>query len=137
MFSNHTNDNIVVTTLSVAIDFVMTLERREREAFSDNQRDSSIIDERGANSGCHTIKARSLDYTEPDIRETSSNWFRRSDDEIVLRPLTPLVSNMMNRPGMYDKPIFAQYGKKERTKYGMGRTGQIIKLKSQRLDPHR
>lgn len=75
MFSNHTNDNVVITTLSVAIDFVMTLERREREVFPkpNNQRDSSIIDERGANSGCHTIKARSLGYTGPDIRETSSN----------------------------------------------------------------
>ena len=137
MFSNNTNDNVVVTTLSVAIDFIMALERREREVFSDNQRDSSVIDERGTNSGgCHTIKARSLGYTGPDIQETSSNWFRRSAEEIVLRPFTPLVSNMMSRPGMYDKPIFDQYKKKERVKYGMGGVGERIKLKSQRHDTH-
>ena len=121
MFSNHPGDNVVVTTLSAAIDFVMALERREREAFPDDQRDPSIMDERGADSGCYTIAAKSLGYTGPDIRETSSNWFRRSDDEIVLRPLTPLVVCIMTRPGTGDKPIFAQYREKERAKilYGL------------------
>lgn len=104
----------------------MALERREKNAFPEDQRDPSIIDERGGDPGYHDRHARSLGYTGPEIRETSSSWVRLSESESVLRPLTPVVTEISLRRGMADNPIFAQYQKKERDKYRMGRIGQMI-----------
>ena len=121
MFTVHDVDNIITTTLSSAIDFVTALEKREKTAFPERQRDPSIIDERGTESGYFTKRAQQLGYTGPDIRKTSSKWVKLSDDEPVLPPFTPLVMQEIGRPGMKDDPIFARYRKSdERKKYRMG-----------------
>ena len=104
----HDND-LVTTTLSAAMDFVTALELREEKAFPKNQRDPSIIDERGADPGYHTRFARSMGYTGPEIRQTSSTWVKPAEGEDVLPPLTPGVMGMKNRLGMTEKAILARF----------------------------
>ena len=57
------NNGLVTTTLSAAMDFVTALELREEKAFPKDQRDPSIMDERGADPGHYTREARSMGYT--------------------------------------------------------------------------
>lgn len=85
------NDDLITTTLSAAIDFVTALETREEKAFPENQRDSSIIDQRGADPGHHARQAKSMGYTGPEIRGTSSSWGKLAEGEIVLPPITPTI----------------------------------------------
>ena len=118
------NNDLITTTLSAAIDFVTALEKREENAFPENQRDPSIIDERGADPGHHTRKARSMGYTGPDIRGPSSSWVKLAEGEDVLPPLTPAVMTMRSRPGMKGRAVFAKYQRNEqRTKYRVGWLG--------------
>ena len=108
------NNSLVTTTLSAAMDFVTALELREEKAFPKNQRDPSIIDERGADPGHHTRFARSMGYTGPEIRRTSSTWVKPVEGEDVLPPLTPGVMRMKHRLGMTDKAMFARYQQSQR-----------------------
>lgn len=120
----HDNNDLVATTLSAAIDFVTALESREEKAFRERQRDPSVIDERGADSGCYTREAKSMGYTGPEIRGTSSSWVKLAEGEDVLPPLTPAVMQMKCRPGMMDLATSARYQRSEqRTKYRVGWLG--------------
>lgn len=115
------NNGLVTTTLSAAMDFVTALELREKKAFPKNQRDPSIIDERGADPGHYTRAARSMGYTGPEIQRTSSTWVKLAEGEDVLPPLTPEVIQMKHRLGMTDKAMFARYQQSEqRRKYRLG-----------------
>ena len=96
----HPDDDLVTTTLSAAIDFVIALELREEKAFPEKQRDPSIIDEKGGDPGWHTKQARSMGYTGPEIRGTSSRWVELAKGGGVLPLLTPIMMQMMRRPGM-------------------------------------
>ena len=51
----HRNTNVVTTTLSAAIDFVMALESREQAAFPERRRDPNIVDKRLGD--CHMERA--------------------------------------------------------------------------------
>lgn len=95
----HHNNDLVTTTLSAAMDFVTALESREEKAFPENQRDPSIIDERGADPGYHTRQARSMGYTGPEIRGTSSSWVKRGEGEMVLPMLTPVQTMRRQKYG--------------------------------------
>ena len=121
----HDDEDVITTTLSAAIDFVTALEKREEKAFPGNQRDPSVIDERGDDPGHHTRKARSLmGYTGPDIRGPSRSWVKLSEGEDVLPPLTPAVMMMKCRRGMRDMPVFARYQRSEqRMKFRVGGLG--------------
>ena len=59
MFPGCNSDNLVTTTLSSAIDFVMVLEISEQNAFPESHRDSSTVDERMEGSGTNTEIAQS------------------------------------------------------------------------------
>ena len=103
------NNGLVTTTLSAAMDFVTALELREEKAFPESQRDSSIVDMRGADPGYHTRVARSMGYTGPEIRRASSTWVKPAEGEVVLSPLTPGVTRMKHRVGMTDQDIIARH----------------------------
>ena len=89
MFPGYNSDNLVTTTLSSAIDFVMALELREQNAFPESRRDPSIVDKRLGNSG-NTETARSYyGYTGAEIRGPSTGWVKLAEGEEVLPPVTP------------------------------------------------
>ena len=46
MFPRYNSDNLITTTLSSAIDFIIALKSRQQNAFLESNRDSSIIDKR-------------------------------------------------------------------------------------------
>ena len=118
------NNDVLTTTLPAAIDFVIALESREKEAFPESQRDPSIIDERGADPGYFTTRARSLGYTGPEIKRTSSTWVELAEGEDLLPPITPGVMKMRTRRGGENDPILARYRKSERRiKYRVGCMG--------------
>ena len=120
-FLGHDNRDHMITTLSAAIDFVTALEKREENAFPENQRDPSVIDERGEDPGVHTRQARSRGYTGPDIRGPSSSWVKLAKGENVLPPLTPGVMRMRDR---VDMAVLAKYRQSdERLKYRVGWMG--------------
>ena len=98
MFPGHNSDNLVTTTLSSAIDFVMALELREQNAFPESHRDPSIVDERIGGLGTNTEKAQRRGYTGPEIREPSTSWVKLAEGEKVMLPVTPLVLNKRCRP---------------------------------------
>lgn len=91
MFPGYNSDNLVTTTLSSAIDFVMALELREHNAFPESHRDPSIVDERMGGSGTNTEIAQSGGYTGPEIRGPSTGWVKLAEGEKVIPPVTPLV----------------------------------------------
>lgn len=91
MFPGYNSDNLVTTTLSSAIDFVMALELREHNAFPEIHRDPSIVDERIGGSGTNTEIAQSEGYTGPEIRGPSTGWVKLAEGEKVMPPVTPLV----------------------------------------------
>lgn len=121
----HHNDDSITTTLSAAIDFVTALEAREEKAFPENQRDPSVIDERGADAGYYTGAAKSMGYTGPEIRASSSSWIKLAEGEMVLPPVTPAVMQMNSmkrlRGEIMTEAMFARYQQsEERTKYRIG-----------------
>ena len=118
------NNDLITTTLSAAIDLVTALELREEKAFPKNQRDPSVINERGADPGYHTREAKSTGYTGPEIRGPSSSWVKLAEGENVLPPLTPGVTQMNCGPGMRALAMFARFQRTEqRKKYRIGWLG--------------
>ncbi|CAD6587499.1 MAG: hypothetical protein ASARMPRED_003166 [Alectoria sarmentosa] len=91
MFPGYDSDNLVTTTLSSAIDFVMALELREQNAFPESHRDPSVVDERMAGSRNPTEPAQSNGYTGPEIRGPSTGWVKLAEGETAIPPVTPLV----------------------------------------------
>ena len=76
MFPGHDSDNLVTTTLSSAVDFIMALELRQQNAFPESHRDPSIVDERMGDSKTSTEIARSQGYTGSEIRGPSTGWVK-------------------------------------------------------------
>ena len=91
MFPGYNSDNLVTTTLSSAIDFVIALELREQNAFPESHRDPSIVDERMGASGTNTEIAQTSGYTGPEFRGPSTGWVKLPEGEEVIPPVTPLV----------------------------------------------
>ena len=98
---------------------------REAKAFPENHRDTSVMDERGADPGYHTSRARSMGYTGPDIQSTSSSWVNLAEGEDVLPPLTPAVIQILRRPEMKNTAMFTRYSHQteQRKKYRIGWLG--------------
>ena len=96
-FCEHGKDNVVSTTLSAAIAFVMALESREQAAFPETHRDPSIMDESFGNP---MESARLRGYTGPEIRGPSSAWVQLAEGEDVLPPATILVALERRRAGL-------------------------------------
>ena len=94
------NDNVVTTTLSAAIDFVMTLELREQIAFPERQRDLSVLDGRMGDTGNLTEVAKSKGYTGPEIRGPSTGWIKLAEGEDMLPPVTLTVTLQRHRAGL-------------------------------------
>ena len=90
LFFGHENKNVVSTTLSAAIDFVMALESREHAAFPEICRDPSIVDRRLGGSKSPMERAREEGYTGPEIREPTTGWVKLAEGEDVKLPMTPL-----------------------------------------------
>ena len=95
-YFGHGKDNVISTTLSAAIEFVIALESREHAAFPEKHRDPSIVDEK---MGSPTERARLRGYTGPEIRGPSSGWVKLAKGEDVLSPVTTLVSIKRHRAG--------------------------------------
>ena len=89
IFPGYNSDNLVTTTLSSAIDFVMALELREQNAFPESHRDPSIVDERMGGSGTNMEIAQSRGYTGPEIRGPSTSWVKLAEGEKAIPPVTP------------------------------------------------
>ena len=100
MFPGYNSDDLVTTTLSSAIDFVMALELREQNAFPESHRDPSIVDERMGESGTITEIAQSRGYTGPEIRGPSTDWVKLAEGKEVITPVTPLVFEQRMRLGL-------------------------------------
>ena len=100
MFHGYDSDNLVTTTLSSTIDFVMALELREQNAFPESLRDPSIVDERMEGSRNPTETAQSNGYTGPEIRGPSTGWVKLAEGEKVIPPATPLVFTERMRLGL-------------------------------------
>lgn len=121
MFLDDEDSKIIATTLSAAIDFITSLELREQTAFSESQRDSSVMDERGADPGYYMKQAKSMGYTGPDIRTTSSSWIKLAEGEDLLPPLTQVVMRKITAPSMINDPKFARYRRSDqRDKHMLG-----------------
>lgn len=97
-FFGHGNKNVVSTTLSAAIDFVMALESREHVAFPEKYWDLSIVDRRLGGSKSPIERAREEGYTGPDIREPTTDWVKLAEGEDVKLPMTPLAIGRKSRP---------------------------------------
>ncbi len=92
MFPEYNSDDLVTTTFSSAIDFVMALELREQNAFPESHRDPSIFDERQGNAGNITKTLRSgYGNTGPEIRGPSTTWVKLAEGEEVMPPVTCYV----------------------------------------------
>ena len=89
-FFGHENKNIVSTTLSAAIDFVMALESRENAAFPEKRCDPSMVDWMLGRSKSPMERAREEGYTGPEIREPTADWVKLAEGEEVKLPMTPL-----------------------------------------------
>ena len=91
LFFGHDNKNVVSTTLSAAIDFVMALESPEHAAFPGKCWDPNIVDKmlRGWKSPME--RAREEGYTGPEIREPTTSWVKLAEGEDVKLPTTPLA----------------------------------------------
>ena len=97
-FSGH--GNVVSTTLSAAIDFIMALESREQAAFPERHRDPNLVDKRMGDSRSHMERAKSHGYTGPEIQGPSTGWVKLAEGEDVLPPVTPLVQLQRHRAGL-------------------------------------
>ena len=91
LFFGHENKNVVSTTLSAAIDFIMVLESREHAAFPEKCWDPSIVDRRLGDSKSPMERAREEGYTGPEIREPTTGWVKLAEGEDVKLPMTPLA----------------------------------------------
>lgn len=91
LFFGHENKNVVSTTLSAAIDFVMALESREHAAFPEKCWDSSMVDTSLGSSESPMWRAREEGYTGPEIREPTTSWVKLAEGEDVKLPMTPLA----------------------------------------------
>lgn len=98
LFFGHENKNIVSTTLSAAIDFVMALESREHAAFPENGWDPSTVDRTLGSSLSPMERARAQGYTGPEIREPTTAWVKLAEGEDVKLPMTPLAIPRQCRP---------------------------------------
>ena len=114
-------DDSVTNTLSAAIDFITALESREKDAFPEDQRDPSVIDENGGDPGVTTRRARAEGYTGPDICRSSSSWVKLAEGEYTMPPITLEVMHMFMRPPrVIAMATVARYKPSEqRTKYGL------------------
>ena len=90
-FAGQIADIVVSTTLSAAIDFVMTLASREQTAFPERRRDPNVVDNRMGSSRSHNEKAISKGYTGPEIQGPSSGFVKLAEGEEVLPPITHLA----------------------------------------------
>ena len=113
-YFGHGKENVIYTTLSAAIEFVIALESREHAAFPENHRDPSIVDEK---TGSPTKWARLKGYTGPEIRGPSSSWVKLVDGEDVLPPVTTLVASKRHRAGL-PNPRLAHRRKMIKTRDG-------------------
>ena len=93
----HSKDDVVSTTLSAAIAFVMALESREHVAFPEKHREPSIVDE---TFGSPMERAKLRGYTGPEIRGPSSAWVKLAEGEDVLPPITTLAHLKRHRAGL-------------------------------------
>ena len=100
MFSGYNSDNLVTTTLSSAIDFIMALESCQQKAFPESYRDPSIVDERRGGSGNNMKILQSEGYTGPEIRGPSTGWVKLAEGEKVISPVTPGVWAPRKRLGL-------------------------------------
>ena len=94
------DDNVITTTLSAAIDFVMALELREQTAFPERQRDLSVLDGRMGDLRNLTEVAKSKGYTGSEIRGPSTGWIKLAEGEDMLPPVTLTVTLERNRAGL-------------------------------------
>ena len=85
------NNDVVSTTLSAAIDFVMALELREHNAFPKNCWNPSIVDDRLGDSRSPMERAKEMGYTGREIREPTTAWVKLTEGEAVKLPMTPLA----------------------------------------------
>ena len=106
-YFGHGRDNVISTTLSAAIEFVMALESREQAAFPERPRNPRIVDEK---MGSRTERARLRGYTGPEIRGPSSGWVKLVEGEDVLPPVTTLVNVKRHNAGL-PNPRLAQHRK--------------------------
>ena len=98
LFFGYENKNVISTTLSAAIDFVMALESREHAAFPEKYWDSSVVDRRLGGSKSPMERAREEGYTGPEIREPTTGWVKLAEGEDVKLPMTPLAIARKSRP---------------------------------------
>ena len=97
---NNDNDNLIATTPSSAIDFIMALESREQNAFPESRRDPSIVDERMGNPGTYTEIAQSRGYTGSQIRGLSTGWVKLAEGEEAISQVTPVVWSQRSHSGL-------------------------------------
>ena len=95
--------NVVSTTLSASIDFIITLESREQTAFPERHRDPNTVDKWIRHSISHMERAKSHSYTGPDIQGPSTGWLKLAEGEDVLPPATPLVLLATKTPRPFAK----------------------------------
>lgn len=93
----HSKDDVVSTTLSAAIAFVMALESREHVAFPEKHRGPSIVDETFGNP---MERAKLRGYTGPEIARPSSTWVKLAEGEDVRPPITTLALLKRHRAGL-------------------------------------
>lgn len=83
------NENTITVTLSTAVDFIMTLESREKSAAGpQNPEDQDVSDGRMGNLCSPTEWARHLGYTGPEIRGPSANWAKLAEFDDASPPVT-------------------------------------------------
>lgn len=80
---------MITVTLSTAVDFIMTLESREKSAADpQNPEDQDVFDGMMGNLRSPTIWARHLGYTGPEIRGPSANWAKLAEFDDASPPVT-------------------------------------------------
>ena len=83
------HDDMITTTLSSAIAFVMALESREQNAFApDRLRDPGTLDEMLGEKASRDKLARELGYTGPEIQGPSTDWIKLAEGEEMAPPAT-------------------------------------------------
>lgn len=100
MFPGYDSDDLITTTLSSAIEFVMALESRQQNASPESHRDPNIVDERLGSLKFQTERARSRGYTGPEIRGPSTGWVKLAEGERAILPATPLAWELRRRLGL-------------------------------------
>ena len=93
LYFGHEKNDVVSTTLSAAIEFVMALESREHAAFpGENCWDPSTVDRRLGGSKSPMERAKEMGYTVPEMREPTTDWVKLAEGEDVTLPMTALVT---------------------------------------------